>query len=126
MEMQELVGSQFGIPKVGLPGMIVVVEDPFIRTYLRAALARKGYRVVGTDARTAAEMIRSGADAVDLLITNSPGDFVEFADSTPVLYLSGAPDPDQVAPFSASRVLQKPFHPEDLFAAVRELTACPV
>lgn len=103
-------------------GAIVVVEDPFIQKYLRVVLVRHGYRVVGSDAHAAKAMLRSGMEQVGLVITNSPRDFMAFADTIPLLYMAGAPDLDLVSSFSRCRVLRKPFHPEHLLAAVRDLT----
>jgi hypothetical protein len=103
-------------------GAIVVVEDPYIRKYLRDVLVRHGYRVVGSEVPAATEMIRSGTDQVELVITNSPGDFLAFADRIPLLYISGAPDFELAALFFCCRVLRKPFHPDHLLATVRELT----
>src|SRR5450755_2417395 len=103
-------------------GAIVVVEDPYIRKYLRDVLVRQGYRVVGSDAPAATEMILSRTDRVDLVITNSPASFLAFADTLPILYIAGAPDLDLASRFFCCRVLKKPFHPDHLVAAVRELT----
>lgn len=103
-------------------GAIVVVEDPYIRKYLRDLLTRSGYRVVGSETHRAIDMLRSGAEQVDLIITNSPADFLAFADTTPLLYLAGAPDFELASRFFCCRVLKKPFHPDDLVAAVRDLT----
>lgn len=103
-------------------GAIVIVEDPYIRKYLRDVLARHGYRVVGSNPHAATEMLRSETEQVDLVITNSPGDFLAFADTLPLLYLSGAPDLDLASRFFCCRVLKKPFHPDHLVAAVRDLT----
>jgi len=103
-------------------GAIVVVEDPYIRKYLRDVLTRHGYRVVGSETHRAVEMLLSGPDQVDLVITNSPLDFLAFADTLPLVYLAGAPDPELASRFFCCRVLKKPFHPDHLVAAVRDLT----
>jgi DNA-binding NtrC family response regulator len=103
-------------------GAIVVVEDPYIRKYLRDLLTRYGYRVVGPETHRAIEMLRSEAEQVDLVITNSPVDFLPFADTVALLYIAGAPDFELASRFFCCRVLQKPFHPEHLVAAVRQLT----
>jgi hypothetical protein len=102
-------------------GAIVVVEDPFIQRYLGNVLTRRGYQVIGTDADRATRMLRSGTEQVDLIITNSPGNFLTFADTIPLLYMAGAPDMDLAARFLCCRVLKKPFHPDHLLAAIREL-----
>jgi DNA-binding response OmpR family regulator len=114
--------TQRAIYATARQGAIVVVEDPYIRKYLRDVLARHGYRVVGFEAPAAVEALQSGTDQVDLVITNSPGDFLAFADTMPLLYLSGAPDLELASRFFCCRVLKKPFHPEHLVAAVRQLT----
>jgi two-component SAPR family response regulator len=103
-------------------GAIVVVEDPYIRKYLRDVLTRQGYRVVGSETHVATEMLQLGTEQVDLVITNSPIDFLAFADTVPLLYIAGAPDFDLASRFLCCRVLKKPFHPEHLVAAVRDLT----
>jgi hypothetical protein len=103
-------------------GAIVIVEDPYIRKYLRDLLTRHGYRVVGSDANAASGMLRSQTGDVDLVITNEPAAFVAFARTVRLLYLSGVPDFDLASRFSFCRTLKKPFHPDHLVAAVRELT----
>lgn len=103
-------------------GAIVVVEDPYIRKYLRDVLTRHGYRVVGAETHAATEMLHLGTEQVDLVITNSPIDFLAFADTVSLLYLAAAPDPELASRFFCCRVLRKPFHPEHLVAAVRDLT----
>ena len=100
----------------------MVVEDPFIQKYLRTVLTRQGYRVVGADARTAIGMLGSALDSVDLVITNSPRDFMAFAKTVPLLYIAGAPDLDLASCFARSRVLRKPFHPDQLLELVKDLT----
>jgi DNA-binding response OmpR family regulator len=102
-------------------GLIAVTEDPFIRKFLGDVLKRRGYRVVGSDATRTIEWIESGNETVDLVITNTPADFLTVADKVAVLYLAAAPDPEIGLRFSVFRVLKKPFQPEQLFAAVREL-----
>jgi DNA-binding response OmpR family regulator len=103
-------------------GSIVVVEDPFIQKYVRDLLARYGYRVLKSDAGAVAGMLRSAVDPVDLVITNSPRDFLTFADSLPILYMAAAPDLELASRFLCCQVLRKPFHPDQLLACVKELT----
>jgi len=101
---------------------ILVVEDPFIQKYLRTVLGRRGYQVRGADARSAEEMLRSTPEMVDLVITNSPRDFLAFARTLPLLYMSGAPDLELASRFLRSRVIRKPFHPDQLLRLVEDLT----
>lgn len=102
-------------------GIIAVTEDPFIRKFLGDVLNRRGYRVVGADSARAIEMIRSGNETVDLVITNTPVDFASVAEKVPMLYIAAVPDPDIGSRFPAFRALRKPFLPDQLLAAVKEL-----
>ena len=103
-------------------GSIVVVEDPFIQKYLRTMLARHGFRVVGSDPHTAAQMLLTGSEPVAAIITNSPLDFMAFAAAVPLLYMAAAPDLELASCFSRCRVLRKPFHPDQLLALLMDLT----
>lgn len=102
-------------------GAIVVVEDSFISSFLRNILERKGYRVIPAKAGDGVELLRSGDREISLVITNIPAVFAEFADRVPLLYLSAYPDPAAVSPFRSSRVLSKPFHPDQLLSCVEQL-----
>ena len=113
---------ELGTPSTANQAAIAVVEDPFIQKYLRDVLMRHGYSVTGLDARRVIEELESKKDQIDLLITNSPGDFVTFADWLPILYLAASPDLELASCFSVCRVLKKPFRPQELVAAVRDLT----
>jgi hypothetical protein len=119
----ECIPPERAIHQLDLPGAIVVVEDPFIQQYLRHVLVRHGYRVVRSDARSLKDMLRAGTERVNLAITNAPQDFLSFAGSLPLVYTAGAPDLELASRFSYCRVLKKPFQPEHLLTAVRELTA---
>lgn len=102
-------------------GVVLVVEDPFVRVYLRTLLTRHGYAVVGAEPQHGIDLITSGELKPDVLITNTPNLFDRFAQEIPVLYLAACPDPDLAARFRSCRVLQKPFHPDRCLAAVEEL-----
>jgi len=102
-------------------GAIAICEDPFIRRLVRDVLTRRGYRVIGTDVEETVEMLRSGEGQVGLVITNCPGDFVDFADTLPMLYMAAAPDETVAAQFRACRTLQKPFSNQCLLEAVGDL-----
>ena len=101
--------------------MIAVSEDPFIRKFLGDVLKRRGYRVVGADSAKTVEMIRSGTEPVELVITNTPVDFESVAEKVPMLYIAAVPDPTLGSRFRAFRALKKPFLPDQLVAAVQEL-----
>ena len=100
-------------------GPIILVEDPFIRNYLRFLLARHGYSVLDTDSSRACESLRS--DGVNVVITNEPEPFVSVANQVAVIYLSTSPDMDLAARFKSCQIVRKPFRPEELLAAVRQL-----
>ncbi len=114
--------AEVALPVPTSSGSIVVVEDPFIQRYLRTVLSRRGYRVEGSDLRTALDTLRTAPDRIDLVITNSPQEFLPFERSLLLLYIAGAPDFDLAARFSHCRVLRKPFHPDELVECVKELT----
>ena len=102
---------------------VAVAEDPFIRRYVRALLARHGFQIVENDTRLTRKLMESGELKPDLLITNEPGSFTGFGEDLPVVYLAAAPDPALVEPFRLSRMVRKPFLAEQLLQAVNELTA---
>ena len=102
-------------------GVIVVVEDLFVRDFLRTVLEQRGYAVLSGDVRHGLAALRDHRQAVRLLITNVPSAFTEFAGRVPVLYLAALPDPGLVSAYRNSRVLSKPFHPSHLLASVQEL-----
>ncbi len=105
------------------PGIVAVIEDPFIRKLLRDILTRHGYRVAEYSVQHAVELLQSGAQKIHVLITNTPANFLQFADVMPLLYLAAAPDEGVAARFRRCRSVKKPFLASDLLAAVRDLTA---
>src|SRR5437870_7366836 len=106
-------------------GVIVVVEDPVVGNFLRAVLEQQGYVVLSGEVRHGLAALRDGNQPVQLLITNVPFAFTEFAGRVPVLYLAALPDPGLVSPYRNSRVLSKPFHPNHLLSSVQELLQLP-
>src|SRR5437764_1141877 len=101
------------------PRQIVVVEDAFVRSFLRTALERLGCVVICASTGDAAERLRNGG--IDLLVTNTPAVFAEFADSVPLLYTAAFPDPAVAAGFRRWAPLRKPFPASELTAAVDRL-----
>ena len=102
---------------------MLVVEDPFIFQYLNRLLAPRGYRLIRAGAPDAAALLRAGDCGVSLLISNVPEEFLEFAERTPLVYLSSTPNPSLAARFRACRTVCKPFRAETLLSAMEELTA---
>lgn len=103
------------------PGLVLMVEDPFICTYIRNVLSRHGFACVEAGLRHAAEILADGTQHVSLLITNRPEQFLPFAGSIPLLYVAAFPDPVLAARFSPCLTLAKPFHNAELVDAVAQL-----
>jgi len=101
--------------------LVAVIEDPFVRKLLRDILAKHGYRVVEATAHQVVDLLTTGAGDIDMVITNAPGELLEFAQELPVLYLAACPDPELAARFRCCRALKKPFHTERLLTALNEL-----
>lgn len=99
---------------------VLVTEDPFVSSFLRAVLQRFGYEVVIADAERAVALVRRGA-GVDVVITNRPDLFLEFAQTVHLLYIAASPDMDLAAQFPDCRALRKPFRNDELLAAVDKL-----
>jgi DNA-binding response OmpR family regulator len=99
-------------------GVIVIVEDPFIRRFVRSILGRLGHYVMESDEADALKLAANGLGSVKLLITNKPDVFERLDRTVPILYLSATPDWDLAARFRNLRVLQKPFHAHELLEAV--------
>jgi hypothetical protein len=101
------------------PGPIILVEDPFIRNYLRFLLIRHGYSVVESEPSRACELVDSTRTSV--VITNKPESFVGCAPNLALIYLATAPDLDVAAKFPSCRVVRKPFQPGELLSAIEQL-----
>jgi hypothetical protein len=100
---------------------ILVAEDTFVSSFLRTVLQKHGHKVFIGDAARAGELIRQGGVVADMVITNQPEVFLEFARILPLLYIAASPDPELASQFPICRVLRKPFHNHELLAAVEEL-----
>jgi DNA-binding response OmpR family regulator len=104
-----------------LMGTVVVVEDPLVSKLVRAVLQRCGYQVTLAAPEEAAALLAAPESNIGALVTNSPEAFLEFSDRVPLLYLSSSPDALMAAAFRSCRVVVKPFVPEELVRAVRDL-----
>ena len=98
---------------------ILIVEAPIVQKFLRTVLEREGYESVEAGPQAALELIKLSRPPVGLLITNSPGIFLPFAEQVPLIYIAACPDLDLAARFRTCRVLQKPFHPGEFLQAVK-------
>jgi len=103
-------------------GLVVIVEDSFIRAFMRTVLTRAGHRAAEVDPRDVANLISSGQH-VKALITNTPAAFRSVAASIPLVYTTSCPDPEATDGFEHCRVLQKPFHAGQLLDALEEVSA---
>jgi CheY-like chemotaxis protein len=103
-------------------GVIVIVEDPFIRRFVRSVLARLGHSVMESDEQDALKLAAEGPGSVKLLITNKPHVFERLDPTLPILYLAATPDWDLASRFTNLRVLRKPFHAHELLEAVVAVT----
>jgi hypothetical protein len=102
---------------------LVVVEDPLVSKLVCAILRRQGYSVMCVEAPEVMKRLCGRDRFADILVTNAPAPFLEFADQIRLLYLSSCPDPRLEAQFSSCRMVRKPFTPADLVHAVAELEA---
>jgi len=108
---------------VAATGSVLVVEDPLVSKLVQAVLKKHGYEVKLKTEAEALAWLRAGASEIGVLLTNSPGPFLEFSDRVPLLYLTSAPNLLLQTAFRSCRVVVKPFAPEDLARAVGALTA---
>lgn len=98
---------------------IVVVEDVFVRTFLKAALERLGHTVTCASPAEATQLIESGK--ADLLVTNTPSVFAKCGALVPLLYMAAFPDPAEASAFLTWLPLRKPFQTSELIMLVERL-----
>jgi len=101
---------------------LVVVEDVLVSKLVRTVLQKHGYSVVTVGLSEAAGILRSATAPNEILLTNAPSQFLEFAEKIPLLYLTSSPDPEMQAAFRSCRVVRKPFVPNELVEAVEKLS----
>jgi hypothetical protein len=92
-----------------------------IRRFVGGILRRAGYSVVEAGLDEALRTLRDSPGAVSLLITNVPAQFLEFAETLPLIYDAAFPDPALASRFRYCRTLRKPFLPADLASLAAEL-----
>jgi hypothetical protein len=105
--------------KMGQANKIVVVEDAFVRSFLKVALERHGHSVICATPAQAVELLRERR--ANLLITNTPAEFAEFGSTVPLLYTAAFPDPSVALPFKRWKPLRKPFQNAELISLVDQL-----
>lgn len=111
--------------------ILVVEDDPLVREFVVEALREQGFEVI--HARDGAEALEWCRRLVaDVLVTDVrlPGkvDGWQIAErcrehdpDLPVIYATGY-SPVQPRPVPGSRFLQKPYHPDQIVQAVRQMT----
>lgn len=137
--MNQGASSQSGNPDLsdlkGSETILLVEDDPAVRSVTRRALNRFGYSVIAADGgREAVKIAAEHPDEIQLLLTDimMPGmNGVEVADRVidlrpdiRVFYMSGYADQDLVRQGllkPGARFLQKPFTPHELVERVREI-----
>jgi hypothetical protein len=101
---------------------VLVAEDPFVSSFLRTILLRRGHKVMTGEAGRASQLMMEGSVTPDVVITNRPEAFLPFANSLRLVYIAANPDPELALRFLTCRVLRKPFRNDELLAAVEQLT----
>lgn len=104
-------------------GVILIVEDLFVRAYLRTVLSRGGHQAVAADPEAALKLLQSGEIAIKALITNRPGAFRACAAQVPLIYTTSCPDEAALSGFELWRILRKPFQGAELLAALAAISA---
>ena len=111
--------------------ILVVEDDPLIREFVVEALRDDGFDVIhAADGEQA--LAWCGRQAADVLVTDIklPGkvDGWQIAErcrehnpELPVIYATGF-SPVAPRPVAGSLLLQKPFHPDEIVRAVRQMT----
>jgi two-component system cell cycle sensor histidine kinase/response regulator CckA len=109
--------------------ILVVDDEEVARRFLERALTQEGYQVlVANDGEEALELLRTTKRKVALVVTDlvMPGmgghafavEVGQLPSPPPVLYISAYEGPQGEM---AKRFLQKPFSPDELARAVKEL-----
>jgi DNA-binding NtrC family response regulator len=115
--------------------ILIVEDDPTIRSLLYEQLTGHGYTVLPAhDAKSAQEIARAHAEEIDLVITDMmlPGgngkrvarDVGALKPEVKVIYISGYIASAATVDHNI-RFLSKPFRMADLFCSVSELLAMP-
>lgn len=112
--------------------VLVVEDDPLIREFVVEALREEGFEVIHA-ANGEQALIWCRRKVADVLITDIklPGNVDgwqiaercrEHNPGLPVIYATGF-SPVAPRPVPGSRVLQKPYHPDQIVEAIREVTS---
>ncbi len=108
-------------PEHLVPARILVAEDPFVSSFLRTVLQRRGHTVITCEASYASQLLSQGTMSADVVITNTPEAFLSFAGNLHMLYIAANPDLEMAEHFATCRILRKPFRNTELLEAVEGL-----
>jgi len=100
---------------------VLVVDDPYVRSFVRTLLERHGYKVIATDLASGLELVSTGGTQIDVLITNQPAAFAGHSRDLPLVYIAAFPEESLALPFHRRRLLSKPFAPQQLLQALDDL-----
>jgi CheY-like chemotaxis protein len=123
----------------GTETILLVEDDPAVRSFLKELLEKHGYRVIEAEHQASAlTRVQTYADPIHLIITDvvMPGGtgpelvraLAQVRPGVPALYISGYADAvlqQEGATPKASEFLQKPFSSDDLLVRVRQLVMRP-
>ena len=133
LEPVKAEASDPGLPSGGTEAILVVEDDELLRSYVRAQLSSRGYRVI--EAQNAAEALEvvESSTPIDLLFTdvvmpggmNGPTLAARTRVHRPalkILFTTGHADHATVARLGAmdANVIHKPYRPDALAFAIRE------
>jgi two-component system, cell cycle sensor histidine kinase and response regulator CckA len=117
---------------MGVARVLVVDDEPAVLKLINSILTKSGYEVMGApDGRTALEIV-CRPTAVDLVISDvvMPGmkgpellEAIKRVSPSTALMLMTAYSPGEPLPPGSAPVLQKPFMPADLLAAIEKTLA---
>ncbi|WP_050990898.1 response regulator transcription factor [Bradyrhizobium genomosp. I (2014)] len=110
--------------------ILLVEDDPLIREFVVEALREEGYHVIHVSTGEEA-LAWCNRRVADVLVTDIrlPGEvdgwqvaerYREQDPELPVIYATGF-SPVTPRPVSGGRIVQKPFHPEEIARTIREL-----
>lgn len=103
--------------------IVLIVEEAGIGKLVGSVLSRAGQPTMQAGREEARELIRAGKVPLRALVTNTPGEFHEFAGKVPVVYTTSCPDPEIVDRFRPCEVVKKPFHGSQLLSALEGLSS---
>ena len=100
---------------------VLVVDDPYVRSFVRTLLERHGYNVIAADLARGLELVSTEGTHVDALVTNQPAAFAKDCRDLALVYIAAFPEESLALPYRRRRLLSKPFAPQLLLQALEDL-----